>query len=118
MNKGFILLEVLVSLIVLTTGILFLMQTLSGIVRSNQMVKENALAVLEVDNIFNRITAKEDIDIALPGLLDDDKFSIRREIVGVSSFLKEMMIEIQWKDRSNVKSVKYNRSIIDVENNL
>ncbi|MBI4845716.1 MAG: hypothetical protein HY810_04485 [Candidatus Omnitrophica bacterium] len=58
-NSGFILLEILVSLVILTVGIFFLIQSLSFIITSNDYVRCVQIAPNIADNVLNRLSSGE-----------------------------------------------------------
>lgn len=118
MKKGIILLEVLVSLVILATGVVFLMQTLSAIVQSNQAVQMNSLAVLEIDNMVSRLSAQEPVTNQTIYAPDEKGFSYRQETILIHNILKEVLLKIDWTSRNKTQSVEYSFSVIDVENNL
>lgn len=95
-NNAFILIEILVALLILTVGVLFLIQALSTITRSNTRIRNNRLAILLIDNLYNRIYSGEEI---MPGeiSLNNKSFIWNIDVKNKEELLKNLIINVTWQ---------------------
>lgn len=104
-KKGIILIEVLVSLAILTLGILFLINSLTLIVQSNQHLRHLALSVLIADNMFNRLKSGESIEKYTDFDMLGTSFRYKQEESSLSDRLKMISLSVAWqkaKEKGNV----------------
>jgi len=111
-KNGFILMEILVAMVILSGTILFLIQALSNILESNRQVRNNQLAFLTIDNIYNRLYSQEAVknqDIIINGTkfhCDIDKEKIKEN-------LSQITVKITWPDKSKFKSQSLSHRIAE-----
>ncbi|MFH1094283.1 MAG: prepilin-type N-terminal cleavage/methylation domain-containing protein [Candidatus Omnitrophota bacterium] len=112
-NNGFILIEILVSLLLLSAGILFLVQSLSMITKSNQQIKNNRLAYLLIDNIYNQLYSGERI---LPGkvILDKKEYFWEFTVDNTSDILKHLTITVNWDTNTSSSTASLTHSAIGI----
>lgn len=111
-KDGFILLEILVALVVLAVGILFLIQALSKITNSNKRIRDNQFALMQIDNIFNRLYSGEELSGDEFLQFDGKKFFYKLYTSVLSEKLQKITIEINWKDRASSQSAEASHVII------
>ncbi|MBU4305572.1 MAG: type II secretion system GspH family protein [Candidatus Omnitrophica bacterium] len=111
--RGFILLETLVALVVMSVGISFLIQALSLIVRINRRVRDNQTALLLADNIFNRFYALEN-DVSRKDDLEIEGKSFSRQIDSsdLTGHLKEITCRIIWKGSGKNNTVSLSHVLV------
>lgn len=112
-KKGFILLEILVAMAVLSAGVLFLVQALSLIVRSNQLVRKNQFAALLIDNIYNRFYSQEDLPLEDEITFMEQPFRWEADISLVEERLKKIMLRVSWQERNKPFYIEISRLVID-----
>jgi len=110
--QGFILIEILVSLLVFSVGVLFLVQTISSIVQSNQHIRDNYSAMLLINNLLNRLYAKE---IILPQGVKtiqgkDFNWDINYQIT--LEGLKQIFFKVRWQSKAIEYSAVMEHQII------
>ena len=112
-NKGFILIEILVSLLLLSVGILFLIRSLSTITKSNSQVRDNRLAYLLIDNIYNSLYSQEQIT---PGivLLDGKEYLWDFTVNNTGDGLKHLAINVTWGKNNLSSAATLAHTVIDV----
>ena len=113
-TAGFILIEILVSLLLLSAGILFLVSSLSEITKSNSQIRNNRLAYLLIDNIFNQLYSGEQI---LPGkvLLDKKEYLWDFTENNTDDGLKHLTINVIWAKNGTSSAASLSHSTIDVK---
>ena len=114
-RQGFILIEILVSLLVFSVGVLLLVQSLSNIIKSNQHIRDNYFAMLLMDNLLNRLYAKE--PIALTGIesMSNKNFAWKIDYSNSPEGLKEILVKVNWQDKGRDYSADLKHQIIIVE---
>jgi len=112
-TEAFILIEILVSLLVLSAGILFLVRSLSTITKSNRQIRNNCLAYLLIDNIYNQLYSGEQI---LPGKVILDKKEFFWDFTGniTDDRLKDLTIKVTWGKNSSSSAASISHSTIDL----
>ncbi|MFH2139094.1 MAG: prepilin-type N-terminal cleavage/methylation domain-containing protein [Candidatus Omnitrophota bacterium] len=114
-KPGFILLEVLVSLVILTAGILVLIRSLSNIVKSNTIIQTNTVAVLLVDNLFTRIDSDEKIDDENSMEILGKQFFWQQQTTTIKDDLKKMMLTVSTGENSRGIKTIFSSTFIDTE---
>ncbi len=109
--KGFILIEILICLVLLSAGILFLVRSLSVITRSNMQIRNNRLAYLLLENIYNQLYSGEQIS---PGkvILDENEYQWDFSIDNTHGKLKRITVKITWGKGSSEFSASLSHLII------
>ena len=113
-TKGFILIEILVSLLVLSAGILFLVKSLSMITKSNSQIRNNRLAYIVIDNIYNRLYSGDTIQPAKI-LIDQKEFSWDYTITNPAEKLKNIIVKVTWGAENSYSSASLSHSAIDLQ---
>ncbi|MCG2712991.1 MAG: prepilin-type N-terminal cleavage/methylation domain-containing protein [Candidatus Omnitrophica bacterium] len=113
-TNGFILIEILVSLVVLSVGILFLVRSLSMITKSNSQIRNNCLSYLLLDNIYNQLYSKEQIS---PGkvFLDKKEFLWDLTVNNTSDILKNLTINVTWGKNGSSSTASLSHTTIDLK---
>ncbi len=111
---GFILIEILVSLLILSAGILFLVRSLSAITKSNQQIRNNRLAYLLIDNIYNRLYSGEQI---LPGkvVLNKKEYLWDFSVNNTDDRLSHLTIKVTWGKNGTSSAASLSHATIDVK---
>ncbi|MCM8812733.1 MAG: hypothetical protein NC924_02190 [Candidatus Omnitrophica bacterium] len=101
-NNGFIILEALVALAVLSVGITSLVLALREIAQANRRVRNHAIATLHAENIINRLSAGESFNSAEPVSLADTQFHAVTAPDGTffQSGLKKYELTVFWRERN------------------
>ena len=112
-HNGFILIEILVSLLLLASGILFLVRSLSMITKSNHQLRNNRLAYILIDNVYNQLYSGEQI---LPGMviIDDKEFFWDLTVNNTGDGLRHLTVNVSSGVGETSTSVSLSHSIIDV----
>ena len=111
--KGFILIEILVSLLLLATGILFLINSLSVITKSNRRIRSNRTAYMLIDNVYNQLYSGEYIP---PGKvsLDNQEYFWSLTVNDTGDGLKNLVVNVKWGKGSLTSTAGLSHSAIDV----
>ncbi|MCP4649912.1 MAG: hypothetical protein GY853_07535 [PVC group bacterium] len=117
-NTGFILLEVLTALVILTLGILVIIRSLSVVIKSNRLIQNHTLAVIISDNIFNRIEAKEKIIPPEKVSLLGKNFNIEQDITAINDLFKKYSLKTTWEEAGKNNTINFSTTIIDPEHRL
>lgn len=112
-DNAFILIEILVSLLLLTSGILFLIKSLSMITKSNQQLRNNRLAFILIDNIYNQLYSQEPI---IPGkvILNNKEFFWDFTVNNTGDGLSQLSVNVQAGTEGNSSVATLDHSIIDI----
>jgi type II secretion system protein I len=112
-QKGFVLIEILVSIVLLSAGILFLVQSLSLITKSNSQIRNNRLAFLLIDNIFNRLYSNEQIS---PGkvILNNQEFDWELQTSNSSDALKQITLKVTSQTANTTVTTQLSHPVIDI----
>ncbi|MCK5494518.1 MAG: hypothetical protein KAJ14_15520 [Candidatus Omnitrophica bacterium] len=112
-HKGFILIEILVSLLLFTAGILFLVKSLSMITKSNKQIRENRLAYILIDNVYNQLYSGEPV---YPGkvILDNKEFFWDLAVNNTGDGLKHVALNVTWGKNNTVSSASLYHTVIDI----
>ncbi|MFH1062362.1 MAG: prepilin-type N-terminal cleavage/methylation domain-containing protein [Candidatus Omnitrophota bacterium] len=114
-KQGFILVEILVSLLVFSVGVLLLIQSLSNITKSNQNIRDNYFAMLLIDNLLNRLYAKEIIaPLGIESMSNKD-FTWQIDYSNSLEGLKEILLKVNWQSKGKDYSAELKHQIIVVE---
>ena len=110
---GFILIEILVSLLILSSGILFLVRSLCMITKSNSQIRNNRLAYLLIDNIYNQLYSGEQI---LPGkvILDKKEYLWDLTVNNTGDRLRHLTINVTWGKNGSSSAAGLSHTTIDV----
>ena len=113
--QGFILIEILVSLLVFSVGVLFLVQTLSSITQSNQHIRDNYSAMLLIDNLLNRLYAKE--PIAPQGIqnIQGKDFTWEIDYSSTLEGLKQIILKVNWHSKARDYSAVLEHQIVNLK---
>jgi len=112
-NKGFILFEILVSLTILSAGILFLIKSLSLITKNNQQIRNHSLAVLALNNYRNRNLSGEapltKKDFSMMG----KSFLCEPTVSQLQDKLKKVTLLMRWPEGNKKGTAVFSYSLID-----
>jgi type II secretory pathway pseudopilin PulG len=111
--RGFLLIEILVSLVVLTAGVLFLVRSLSGILRSNRHVNNNQQAFLLIDNLLNRLYAGEKTGYLEEMVRDNPEFLCSLETTEMDEHLLNITLSVRWRPKENSSGVFFSHVVIN-----
>jgi type II secretory pathway pseudopilin PulG len=115
LTKGFILIEILVSILIFSAGVLFLIQSLSGITRSNQQISDNYYSLLLIDNLFNRLASGEILASTGTQTISNKIFIWQIDYSNSLEGLKEIMVKVNWLSKGKIYSANLKQQIILVE---
>ncbi len=112
-TPGFILIEILVSLLLMTTGILFLINSLSTITKSNHKIRNNRLAYTLLDNVFNQLYSGEAI---IPGkvVLNNKEFFWDFAENKTDDGLSHILINVSWGKNNSASTASLSHTTIDL----
>ncbi len=111
-KRGFILLEVLVALVVLASGIAFLMQALSMIARTNREVFGDQLANLETSNLLARYYGG---NLAQPQGKDTimgKEFSWQYTKEPEKDLMSDLQIKVSWQEGAQGKKLLLDQYVL------
>ncbi|MFH1459554.1 MAG: type II secretion system protein [Candidatus Omnitrophota bacterium] len=111
-EKGFILLEILISIVVFSAGILFLVQSLSMIIKSNKKLIANSYAYNTIDNLLNRLQVQGLELVKVSGNNIAENLNWQINLNSQDEWLKEIVVEIYPDIKINEK--KYSFSYISI----
>jgi len=111
--NGYILIEILVSLVIFAAGILFLIQALSRITRSNLQLRNNQIAVMLIDNMFNRLYSGEEFSERNDTTVSGKVFSPSIDITTLTDNFKKVSIKVSWQERRRTISTSFTHVMID-----
>ncbi|MBU1043222.1 MAG: hypothetical protein KJ915_02350 [Candidatus Omnitrophica bacterium] len=110
--QGFILIEILISVLVFSIGVLFLVQTLSAITQSNQHISDNYSAMLLIDNLLNRLYAREVIaPIGIQSFQGKD-FSWEIDYSNSLDGFKQVVLRVKWMRKAREYSAELKHKLI------
>jgi type II secretion system protein I len=96
---AFVLIEILTSLVIFSISIVFLVQGLSQITKSDQNIRDNSKAMLMAENLLNRIYAGEQVSPSgsqeISGRIFKWEIADQDDLNG----LKNLIIKISWTAR-------------------
>ncbi len=113
--RGFILLETLVALVILVVGILFLINSLSLIIKCNTQIRNHALAAILADNILTRIETGETIERQSEQEISGKVFRWELDELTISDKLNNFLIKIFWQDGKQSGSTTFSGVFFDPE---
>ncbi len=113
--QGFILIEILVSLLVFSLGVLFLVQTLSAITQSNQHIRDNYSAMLLIDNLLNRLYAQETIAPQGIQAIQGKEFTWQIDYRTTLEGLKQILVKVSWHFKTRDYSAVLEHKIINLK---
>jgi len=113
--QGFILVEILVSLLVFSLGVLFLVQTLSSIIQSNQYIRDNYSAMLLIDNLLNRLSLKETIAPCGIQNIQNKNFTWGIDSLTTLEGLKLVILKVNWHSKLRDYSTVFKYQIINLK---
>lgn len=111
-KKGFILIEVLVAFLILSTGILFLIQALSGILESNQQLRNNRLAFLIIDNTYNRLYSHENFE-GQREMLDGINFYWDIDTEKINEALSQITVKVSYQNKNKLTNASLSHVVFD-----
>lgn len=114
-ERGFILIEILVSLLIFSVGVLLMVQSLSAITKSNQHIRDNYFAMLLIDNLLNRLYAGEIIASTGSESMSSKDFSWQIDYSNSLEGLKEIWLKVNWQYKGKNYSADLKHQIILVE---
>jgi type IV pilus assembly protein PilV len=123
-EKGFTLIEFLISLVILTVGLLGLLETVNVSISQNLSNKLRSNAVMIADQIASTERARPFADI-LPssGVQRVDigtgfvNYSVVKEVSATATKTKSVMIRIKWREKRLVKEHSLSTMISNIATN-
>ncbi|MBU1087758.1 MAG: hypothetical protein KKD05_09630 [Candidatus Omnitrophica bacterium] len=113
--QGFILIEILVSVMVFSVGVLFLVQTLSQITKSNQHISDNYNAMLLIDNLLNRLSSQEVLAASGTEPIQDKAFAWQIDYSNSLEGLKQVILRVTWQTKAREYSAELKHKLIVLE---
>jgi len=113
-GKGFVLLEVLVSLLVFSIGIVFLIQSLAHLIQSSKTVRENQIAYHIIDNALNRFYSRELDGPSGQTSIAGDDYSWELDDYSSSPLMLALKLKVQLSGSWDARSIVFEHSVMDV----
>ncbi len=111
-NQGFLLMEVLVALAVMATGVLFLLQSFSVIVRSNRQLRNNQTAYRLIDAIYNRLYAGEKLSPETPVFPGGERYAWSSEVTPLGNRLQQLALSVTWPEKGRTANISFAHTML------
>ena len=111
-KQGFLLMEVLVALAIMAAGILFLLQSFSGIIRSNRQLRNNQSAFALIDAVYNRLYAGETVSPETAMFPGDNYYTWSIESTPLGNQLQRMVVRATWVERGNPQAISFPHTLL------